>query len=154
MKRAALVSACFAFLFVFCLGVSVAQEKATKEECVAKVKEAIALIKEVGLEAAKPKLSDPKGPFVWKDTYIFVQDLDQITLVHPNAKLVGGSMKGVKDSNGKMFTAEMIQIVTTTGEGWVEYMWPKVGEKEPSHKVVYIQRVPGEKIFVGAGVYE
>lgn len=155
MRRAAMVSVCFVFLFAFCFGVSTAQEKATKEECVAKVKEAAALIKSAGFEAAKARIMDPNGGFVWKDSYIFVMDLDQMMLAHgTNPKLVGKSMKGIKDANGKMFNYEMAEIATTKGEGWVSYVWPKPGATEPSPKTSYIYRVPGENYMVGAGVYE
>jgi len=131
MKKATLVLVCFGFLFVFCLAISVAQEKATKEECVAKCKEAAAMIKEVGIEAALPKLQDPNGPFVWKDSYVFVQDLQ-----------------------GKMFNSEMSEIAKNAGEGWVTYMWPKPNETTPSVKNSYVYRVPGQDILVGAGIYE
>jgi len=155
MKRATIALASLAFLFMLSAGLSVAQEKATREECVAKVKEAAALIKEVGFEAAKARLEDPNSAFKWKDSYIFVEDLDENMLVNLGSpKLVGKSVRGIKDLNGKMFNAEMLQAATTTGEGWVTYMWPKPGEKEPSAKVSYIYRVPGENFFVGAGIYE
>ena len=155
MKKAAMALVCFSFLFVFCLGVSVAQEKATKEECVAKVKEFVALIKQSGFEAAKAKLMEPNSPFVWKDSYILVQNMDQIMVAHGvNSKLVGKSMKAIKDINGKMFNDEMAQVAASKGEGWVSYVWPKPGEKEPSPKLTYILRVPGENLFVGAGIYE
>jgi signal transduction histidine kinase len=156
MKRTTMVLAGLAFLFVLSVGISVAQEeKATKEECVAKVKEAAALIKEVGFEAAKVKLGDPNGPFVWKGTYIFVQNFDEVMLVNAqNPKLIGKSMRGIKDMTGKMFNAEMLQVANGSGEGWVVYTWPKPGEKEPSPKVSYIYRVPGEDLFVGAGIYQ
>ncbi len=155
MKKAALVLVCFGFLFVFCIAISVAQEKATKDECVAKCKEAAALIKEVGIEAALPKLQDSKGPFVWKDSYVFVQDLEGKMLAHPiNPKLVGKSFNGLKDVNGKMFNTEMTETAKNTGEGWVSYMWPKPNETTPSPKSAYILRVPGQDILVGAGIYE
>ncbi|HYA40363.1 MAG TPA: cache domain-containing protein [Syntrophobacteraceae bacterium] len=154
MKRAAAVTTCLVFLFAFSLAVSVAQEKATKQECVAKCREAVALLKQIGLEAAKAKLQDPNGPFVWKDSYVFVQNFDELMVVHPNPKLVGKSMKGNKDISGKMFNAEMLQIATTTGEGWVSYMWPKLGDKDPSPKTSFVLRVPGENLFVGAGIYQ
>ncbi len=155
MKRTAIGLVCFAFLFVFGLGVAGAQEKATKEECVAKVKEAVALIKQVGFDAAKEKINDPKGPFVWKDSYCFVQDMDQNMIAHGvNPKLIGKSMKAIKDANGKMFNYEMAQLAASPGDGWVDYVWPKPGEQDPSPKSSYILRVPGENMFVGAGFYQ
>jgi signal transduction histidine kinase len=154
MKKAASILACFGFLFMFCVCASVAQEKATKEECIAKCKEAAALIKQIGLEAALAKVQDSKGPFVWKDSYVYVFDMDNKMLANPAVPgLIGKSSLGMKDANGKMFTNEMMEVANK-GEGWVQYMWPKPGEKAPSSKVAYVLRVPGENAVVCAGIYE
>jgi signal transduction histidine kinase len=140
---------------MFCAGTLVAQEKATKEECVAKCKEAVTLIKQVRLEAALAKIQDSKGPFVWKDTYVYVQDMESKMLANAAVpSLVGKSSLGMKDANGKMFVNEIIEVAKNSGEGWVQYMWPKPGEKTPSSKMAYILRVPGENAIVCAGIYE
>ena len=155
MKRAGLVLACVGFLFVFCLGFAVAQERASRDECVAKCKEAGALIKEVGVEAAMAKIQDPKGPFVWKDSYVYASDLDGKVLAHPMAPgMVGHNMRGMKDPNGKMFVTELLEVAKDKGEGWIEYMWAKPHEEKLSHKVTYVLRVPGQPIYVAAGMYE
>ena len=132
-----------------------AGEKATRDECVAKAKEAGDLIKAEGLEAAITKIQDQAGPFVWKDTYVFLMDLDGKMLAHPvTPKLVGKTLIGLKDINGKMFVNEYIVLANDKGEGWVDYMWPKVGEKTPSKKLTYIYRVPGQSLIACAGIYE
>ncbi len=156
MKRAIVFLSCFLLLFVLCLKVAAAEEeKATKEECVAKCKEAANLIKEIGLDAAMAKIQDPKGPFVWKDSYVFAQDLDGKFLAHPMAPgLVGKNTSGAKDVSGKMFGMEMLEIAKTSGEGWVDFMWPKPGDKTPVPKSAFIYRVPGQNLLVGAGVYK
>jgi signal transduction histidine kinase len=155
MKRAAVVLAFFGFLLVFCFGIAVAQEKATREECVAKCKEAAALIKEIGVEAALAKMQDPKGPFVWKDSYVYAADLEGKMLAHPFAPgLVGKALRGLKDTNGKMFGSEIVDIANNKGEGWVEYLWMKPDEKTPSRKATYVYRVPGQPMYVAAGIYE
>ncbi|MBF0550403.1 MAG: cache domain-containing protein [Deltaproteobacteria bacterium] len=134
---------------------ALAQDKATKDECVAKCKEAAKLIKEKGLDAALKVLNDPKGPFVWKDSYIFTINIDTgLTLSHLNPKMIGKNLVEVKDVNGKLFYAEYIEVAKNKGEGWVNYMWPKPNEKTPSKKLTYIYRVPGEPIALGAGIYE
>src|SRR5271157_1216193 len=98
MKKALFVFTCIALLSVFCVSLSIAQEKATKEECMAKCKEAAALIKEAGVDAAVAKVQDAKGPFVWKDSYVFVMDLDGKMLAHPvTPNLVGKTLAGLKD---------------------------------------------------------
>ncbi|MGA2936010.1 MAG: cache domain-containing protein [Syntrophobacteraceae bacterium] len=42
------------------------------------------------------------------------------------------------------------------GSGWVDYMWPKPGEKTPSLKVSYVKlvKVDGEDLVLGCGVYD
>jgi signal transduction histidine kinase len=155
MKKTTLILTGFAFLFMFCVGFSVAQEKATKEECVAKCKEAAALIKEIGVEAALAKMQDPKGPFVWKDSYVYAGDLDGVSLAHPMSPgMVGHNMRGMKDPNGKMFVTELLETAKNAGEGWIEYNWEKPDTKKISRKVTYVLRVPGQLMYVAAGIYE
>jgi len=133
-----------------------AGDKATKEECVSMCKKAAAMVKEKGLEATLKAINDPHGPFVWKDTYVFaLSTADGKTLAHPfKPGLIGKNLMGVKDINGVMLFAEFLKIgKSKAGEGWVEYMWPKPGEKKPSKKVTYIYKVPGQEVSFGAGVY-
>jgi hypothetical protein len=148
---------CIIVLFMLCaFGIAAAGEKATQDECIAKCKEAAELIKSKGLEAALPVLNDKGGPFVWKDSYVFCIDMDKKTnIAHPmNPKLIGQNSMGMKDVNGKMFFAEFLNVATGAGSGWVDYMWPKPGEKDPSPKSTYVYRVPGMNIFLGAGIYK
>ena len=120
----------------------------------AKCKEAVAMIKQVGLEAGLAKIQDSKGPFVWKDSYVYVQSMEGRILAHPFVPaLIGKDSLGMKDSNGKMFVNEEIEVAKS-GEGWIQYMWPKPGEKTSSSKICYVLRVPGEDAMVCAGIYE
>jgi signal transduction histidine kinase len=51
---------------------------------------------------------------------------------------------------------EFIETAKTKGSGWVDYMWPKPGEKNPSKKLSYVKRTKmpdGEMVIVGAGTY-
>lgn len=137
------------------LGTSVAGEQATKEECIAKAKAAAKLFKEMSREAALEKLNQKESEYVWKDTYVFVSDLKVGTiLAHPvKPGLIGKSLAGIKDVNGKLFFAECMTTAKNEGEGWISYMWPKPGDKKPSPKNTYVFRVPGDTIFTAAGVY-
>jgi signal transduction histidine kinase len=133
-----------------------AAETATKEECVAKVKAAAALAAKEGDAAIVAKVNDPKGEFVWKDTYVFVLDAETATVVaHPaNPKLIGKMLTGMKDVNGKMFFVEFIQTAKEKGEGWVDYMWPKPNETAPAPKTTYVYKTPGKNLVFAAGVYK
>ena len=146
-----------ALLGIFALIVSstaFCEEKATTEEVVAKVKEAVKLIAEKG-DAAYPIIRDPKGAFVWKDTYVFVQDMEGAMLVHINPKLEGKNMMNAKDASGKLFQTEMINGLKASPAGnWTEYMWVKPGETTASKKVSFTMVVPKTNLFVGAGVWD
>jgi len=148
------------FVLVFSLvltfvGVGSASEAATKEECIEKTKAASQMITDKGLEATLAAINDKAGPFVWKDSYVFCISMEtQAVVGHINEKLIGKNLMGIKDSNGKMFFAEMFNMAKDKGDGWVSYMWPKPGEKTPSPKTTYVLAVPGASVFVAAGIYE
>lgn len=153
MKK--LVSIAMMAVMVLALAVwASAEEKATPKECVQKVQEAVKLIQEKG-DAAYAVIRDKNGPLVWKDSYIFVVNFDGFMMAHPmNPKLEGRKVDTIKDSNGKMFNAEMVALAKSPGQGWVEYSWLKPGENKPSPKVSYVMGVPGKDLVVGAGVWD
>ena len=130
---------------------------ATKDECVAKSKEAAAMVKEKGLDAAVAEINKKDGKFVWKDTYVFLMDLDGKMLAHPmSPALIGKNLLDMKDKGepGKLLFKEFVGVAKGKGEGWVDYMWTNPGDPKPRKKLTYIYRVPGKDQFVGAGIYE
>ncbi len=145
-----------AILIIFLASSVSAGEKATKEECVAKAKEAAALLSSKGLDETIKAIQDPEGKFVWKDTYVFCMAVSTgEMLAHPiKPRLVGKKLLGIKDMNGKMLVLEYVKQAKEHGEGWTDYMWPKPGEKKPSKKLTYTYMVPGTDILFGAGIYE
>lgn len=154
MKR--IITSALVLFFSFCFTETVfSEEKATKEECMAKCKEAAQMVKNIGIKATLEKIQDKNGPFVWKNTYIFCIDIEKgWNVAHPiKPGLVHKRLAGIRDTDGKMFFAEFIKVAKTKGEGWISYKWPKVGEKRPSAKLTFIYRVPGENIAMCAGIY-
>ena len=132
-----------------------ADETATKEECVIKCHEAAALINSKGLEKAVEQIGDQNGPFVWKDSYVFLMNLDGKMLAHPFRPELTKKEHCllITDPTGKALFVHFVNMARSVSEGWVEYMWPKPGERTPRKKITYIYRVPGKDLFVGAGVY-
>ena len=46
------------------------------------------------------KIQDPKGPFVWKDSYVYAADLEGKMLAHPlTPGLIGKVLRGRKRPN-------------------------------------------------------
>ncbi len=153
MKKLLITAAVSAILF-FAVN-AVAGELATKDECVVKCHEAAALINSKGVEAAIEMIGNPTGPFVWKDSYVFLMNLDGKMLAHPmQPELTQHEhVLLVTDPLDKALFVHFVNLARKVGQGWVEYMWPKPGKNTPSKKITYIYRVPNQELFVGAGVY-
>ncbi len=131
-------------------------EKATPDEVVSKCQQAAKLIQDKGIDAAIKSIGDKSGPFVWKDTYVFLMNMDGKMLAHPMkpALTEKETLVNVKDTAGKPLFLEFIEMANNKGSGWVDYMWPKPGQDKPVAKSSYIYRVPGTQYIVGAGIYQ
>jgi signal transduction histidine kinase len=119
------------------------------------VKDAVGQIEQRGA-AAFQLFHDPKGPFIAKDAYIFVFDMQGIDLVNPGfPNLEGRKLMDLKDAHGKQLIREMFEVVRTSDSGWVDYMWPKPGESVSTQKSAYVSRAKmGDQwVLVGCGVY-
>jgi cytochrome c len=89
-----------ALLNVALCTVAVGQDKATAQEVVAKVREAASTLSKTGDVAP---FNQKQSPWVWKDTYIFVDDCDKkVQVAHPiKPELVGKDFMSIKDTKGK-----------------------------------------------------
>lgn len=155
-KLSVILSVSLMILFIFSVvGSGVAEERATKEECVAKTKQAAKLIKDVGLEKALEKINDMKGPFVWNDSYVYCfEDETGKILAHKNKNIIGFEAKDLRDVNGKPYFREFFHVANTKGEGFVTYMYARIPGGAPEPKTSYVLKVPGTNIIVGAGFFE
>lgn len=133
----------------------VTEERATKDECVAKVKEAVKMFKEAGLEATLEKMNNIKGPFVWKDSYVYCfEDKTGKILAHKNAAIIGFIAKDLRDVNGKPYFREIFHIVNTKGEGFITYMYARTPGGSPESKTSYVYKIPDTNLIMGAGYFE
>ena len=90
------------------------------------------------------------------DTYLFVFDLKANVLLNPAfPQREGTNVAGQKDARGKLFHNAIIQVAETKGSGWVDYMFPKPGQTEPSQKWAYVKKVivDGTPGLVASGFY-
>ena len=153
MKKTAIIF--MSLLISLCFVNMVMAESATQDEVVAKCQEAAQMIQDKGIDAAVMEIGNKEGAFVWKDTYVFLMDLDGKMLAHPiKPELTEKeNLLDVKDTDGKPLFVEFVEVANN-GEGWVDYMWPKPGQDAPVAKSSYILRVPDTQYFVGAGIYK
>ncbi len=154
-----IITITLAVVLGLCLATTAFADKATKGEIIAKVKEAATMITNKGQDAAFKEINNKEGKFVWKDTYVFVLDLEGTMLARAFRQQAIGQnwMKWQDKSNPpKQPIKEMCDLAKKKGEGWIEYMYPKPGGDydATSKKISYIYRVPGQNLFVGAGIYE
>jgi cytochrome c len=127
-------------------------ENRQKSKLVTMVDQAVELIESQG-EAGFPELRS--SSWVHNDSYVFVWRLDGVRVVYPpDPSGEGKNMTDLLDSQGKSIGKLFIQTAEN-GSGWVDYMWPKPGEKTPSLKITYIKKAQyqNQTYLVGSGVY-
>ena len=146
--------------------VSSVMAEGVKDECVALCKDAAKFVNEKGLDAAIAEFGNKEGKFVAKNTYVYLMDFNGNRLAHPYATPKDPKIMPLfemKDTTGKLFIQEQLEVAKTKGEGWTEYMYPKpeelkkpipYKEKVSSKKLSYVYRVPGKDLFVVAGFFE
>lgn len=138
---------------LFLVGVAWASSKGTAKEAQALVKKAVALYKSAGQEKAFQEFNNPNGKFVDRDLYIYALSMTGTVLAHgTNKTLIGKDLYNLKDSTGKQFLKEIIDIAKSKGKGWVEYKWTNPVSKKVEDKVAYFEKV-GDVILV-CGYYK
>lgn len=108
--------------------------------------------------SAFEKFKGSNSGFIYAGTYLWIHSpTTGEMLMHPmKPKLDGKNVNPLRDAAGKLLFVEMNRVATEMGSGWVNYQWPKPGEKKPSMKVSYVKLAEhnGEKFVVGSGVYD
>ncbi len=130
-----------------------ASEKARQTEAL--VNKAAVLIDKNG-KAAFAEFRKKDSEWFHSDTYLFSYDMNANVLLNPAfPKREGTNVHGQKDAKGKLFHDEIIKTAQTMGSGWVDYMFPKPGQTEPSQKWTYVKRVTidGVPALIGSGFY-
>ena len=101
------------------------------------------------------KLRDKTGPYIFMETYVFVDTPEGVELVNAaQPSLEGKSLKDEKDLKGNLFVQEYLKAATPKG-AWIEYTWYKPGEDKPGTKRVFVKKVQSgsETYILGAGYY-
>jgi heme-degrading monooxygenase HmoA len=128
-------------------------EIASPQEVIEKVHKAAELLKSTGKEGLEI-LRDRKSEFTWKDTYIFVIDVEESLVLSNPAfpERQGGNIREHLDWNNKHYGIELCDVAQQGG-GWIEFIWPKPGTTAGIRKVSYIYPVSGYRYTVCAGIY-
>ena len=119
------------------------------------VNHAAALVANQGKEAFG-QLRDKTGPFVFMDTYVFVDTPDGTELVNPaQPSLEGKNLIDLRDLKGKPVVQEEIAAAMKDGSAWLDLYWYKPGNNLPARKQTYVRKVQSgqDTYIVGSGVY-
>lgn len=142
-----------ALLIVAYAGASAsAGEWATKEDAIAMVQEAMAVIKQRGTEKAYAEITNKGGRFHDRDLYITVFDLNGKVLAHgQRGELVGRNLIKIKDPDGKSFIKERVELAREQPTFWQNYKLTNPATKEIEPQDAYCERL--NDTVVCGGVY-
>ncbi len=119
------------------------------------VSRASVLVEKQGKDAFG-QLRDKRGPFIFMDTYVFVDRSDGAEFVNPGQpSLEGKNLIELKDLKGQEIVRNYIAAAEKEGSAWVDYYWYKPGQNMPARKHTYVRRVVsgGITYVVGSGFY-
>jgi methyl-accepting chemotaxis protein len=89
-----------------------------------------------------------------KKEYFFILDTQVRGVMHPiKPKLDNIDLSSIKDPNGVALFVEFARVANESGDGFVEYMWNKPGNKVPLPKLSYVKLFKAWGWIVGSGVY-
>jgi len=123
------------------------------EEAKAFVQKAIQFYKKTGKAIAMAEFTNPKGPFVQGDMYVFVLNSKGTLLAHGvNEKYIGQDFIDVRDSDGRSFVREIVDVANAKGKGIADYKWYNPKTKEDLKKEVYFEKV--DDVIICSGIYK
>jgi len=145
-----------ALAFAMCLTVTAAraEDHATKDEAVAMVKKAVALIKSAGTEKAYAAFNDKANTdFHQKDLYVIVYGLDGKCLSHgANPKLIGKDLSEAQDVDGVYYVKDRIKLASAQATFWQDYKFSNPVSKKIEPKTTYCERL--DSTAVCGGIYK
>lgn len=147
----------FAAIAAFCLAAFAAPSTAAPDhgslaEAEALLKKAVAHYDKVGREKALADFMRSPGPFVDRDLYVTVYDMQGNSLAHINPKHVGKNMLDLRDPDGKYIVKERLDGARVKPSGSIDYKFFNPVTKKVEPKRAYWQR-HGDLLFT-AGAYK
>ena len=86
--------------------------------------------------------------------YFFAYDYNGITQVlGSDVSKVGTDRSNIEDKKGVKLVQEMIKVCKESGEGYVTYHYPKLGQQEALPKLSYVKYFEPWGWLIGTGVY-
>lgn len=120
------------------------------------INEATELIQSKG-QAGIDIIRGKNGKFNNKDTYIFITSAETgADIVNPAFEEIEGlPVENYSNPDAKAAQMAIVNAVKDKDASWIEYLWPKPGEKKFSKKNSYVKKIVihGKARIIGAGFY-
>ncbi|WP_166112131.1 methyl-accepting chemotaxis protein [Pseudoalteromonas sp. Z9A5] len=86
--------------------------------------------------------------------YFWINNYQPEMIMHPiKPALEGKDLTNNKDPDGKVLFVDMVNIVKSSGEGFIPYKWPKPGKDKPVDKIAFVKGFNQWQWIIGSGVY-
>lgn len=110
---------------------------------------------ELGETEAKKQALDAVASLRYgKNGYFWINDMQHKLVMHPIKKnIIGKDMTNIKDGSGKLHWQEMVNVVRSQGEGFVDYTYKGPQFDQPEDKVSYVKGFKEWGWVIGSGVY-
>lgn len=132
-----------------------AQDKmkyATPAEAEALVKKAVVYYQKNGKDKSLAEFGKSPGPFIDKDLYVTVYDMQGNCLAHVNPKMIGRNMMDLRDADGRFPIRERMADAAAKDSGWQELTFFNPQTKKVEPKRMYWEKHDG--LVFAAGAYK
>ncbi|WP_320008907.1 methyl-accepting chemotaxis protein [Maridesulfovibrio sp.] len=89
----------------------------------------------------------------FNNDYFFIYTDKMVALAHPDRSIEGRDLSKVVDQNGYAFGDDMIRKATREGGGYLQLLWPRLGEDNANSKILYVKGYPKWNWVIGTGTY-
>lgn len=128
------------------------ESRATEAEAQAMVKKAVAFYKKNGKEKTVAELVKNPGPFVDRDLYVTLYNMQADALAHINPKMVGKNMMELRDADGKYHIKERMEAAQKGTSGWQDFKFFNPVTKKIEPKRMYWEK--HDDLVFACGAYK
>jgi len=136
---------------LFSFNAAAAEDRGTTQEAEALVKKAIVYYKKNGKDKSMAEFSKNPGPFVDRDLYVTVYQMDGTAISHINPKMVGKNMMDLRDPTGKYHIKERLEAAKTHDKGWQDFQFFNPMTKKIEPKEMYWEK--HDNLVFACGAY-
>lgn len=130
-----------------------AAESAGAQDAKDLLAKAVSYMEKEGPAKAFCAFNDPAGAFHKGPLYVFVINMGGIYFADSAAPtLVGTSLRDLRDASGQLFGKNIMDLITTQGEGSVDYKWLNYSSNKVENKHTFVKKV-GDLFVLGVGYY-